>query len=80
MAKFGKKYRQLQIKTWEKEYIDYKGLKHFIKEKKEYGTLEGEKEDVINSFKLHLDKELKKFYLFFINQERELYLQINILI
>ena len=63
MAKFGKKYRQLQIKTWEKEYIDYKGLKHFIKEKKEYGTLEGEKEDVINSFKLHL--------------ERELYLQIN---
>jgi len=77
MAKFGKKYRQLQIKTWEKEYIDYKGLKHFIKEKKEYGTLEGEKEDVINSFKLHLDKELKKFYLFFINQERELYLQIN---
>ena len=77
MAKFGKKYRQLQIKEWQKEYIDYKALKHFIKEKKEYGTLEGETEEVIHSFKLHLDKELKKFYLFFINQERELYLQIN---
>ena len=77
MAKFGKKYRQLQIKGWQKEYIDYKALKHFIKEKKEYGTLEGEKEEVINSFKIQLDKQLKKFYLFFINQERELYLQIN---
>ena len=41
MAKFGKKYRQLQIKGWQKEYIDYKALKHFIKEKKKYGTLEG---------------------------------------
>ena len=35
MAKFGKKYRQQQIKEWEKEYINYKSLKHFIKEKKE---------------------------------------------
>jgi hypothetical protein len=80
MAKFGKKYRSLQKKEWEKEYINYKQLKHYIKEKKDYGTLEGEIEEVTNSFKIQLDKELKKFYLFFITQERELYLQINTLL
>ena len=31
MAKFGKKLRQRKIKEWEEHYIDYKGLKHFIK-------------------------------------------------
>lgn len=31
MAKFGKKLRQRKIKEWEENYIDYKGLKHFIK-------------------------------------------------
>ena len=31
MAKFGKKLRQRKIKEWEAHYIDYKGLKHFIK-------------------------------------------------
>ena len=34
MAKFGKKYRQLQIKERQQEYIESKGLKHFIKEKR----------------------------------------------
>ena len=34
MPKFGKKFKQLQIKEFEKEYINYKSLKHFIKEKK----------------------------------------------
>jgi len=32
MAKFGKKLRQRRIKEWEEHYIDYKALKHFIKE------------------------------------------------
>ena len=32
MAKFGKKLRQRRIKEWEENYIDYKALKHFIKE------------------------------------------------
>ena len=32
MTKFGKKLRQRKIKEWEGNYIDYKGLKHFIKE------------------------------------------------
>ena len=32
MAKFGKKLRQRKIKEWEENYIDYKALKHFIKE------------------------------------------------
>ena len=77
MPKFGKKFKQLQIKEFEKEYINYKSLKHFIKEKKNLNSLEDIKDEVITSFKNELDKELKKFYLFFINQERKLYLQIN---
>ena len=32
MTKFGKKLRQRKIKEWEEHYIDYKALKHFIKE------------------------------------------------
>ena len=32
MTKFGKKLRQRKIKEWEDQYIDYKSLKHFIKE------------------------------------------------
>ena len=31
MAKFGKKYRKLQIEEWKPYYIDYKILKHQIK-------------------------------------------------
>ena len=31
MAKFGKKYRKLQIEEWRPHYIDYKILKHKIK-------------------------------------------------
>ena len=77
MAKFGKKYRQQQIKEWEKEYINYKSLKQFIKDKRKLGSLIDIRDEVIKNFKEQLDKELKKFYIFFINQERELYLQIN---
>ena len=77
MPKFGKKFKRLQIKEFEKEYINYKSLKHFIKEKKNLNSLEDIKDEVITSFKNELDKELKKFYLFFINQERKLYLKIN---
>ena len=77
MAKFGKKYRQQQIKEWEKEYINYKSLKQFIKDNRKLGSLIDIRDEVIKNFKEQLDKELKKFYIFFINQERELYLQIN---
>lgn len=37
MAKFGKKFRQRKIKEWEQHYVDYKKLKHFIKENKSTG-------------------------------------------
>ncbi len=77
MAKFGKKYRQQQIKEWEKEYINYKSLKQFIKDKRKLGSLFDIRDEIINHFKEQLDKELKKFYIFFINQERDLYLGIN---
>ncbi len=32
MVKFGKKLRQRTIKEWEDNYINYKALKHFIRE------------------------------------------------
>jgi SPX domain protein involved in polyphosphate accumulation len=32
MVKFGKKLRQRTIKEWEENYINYKALKHFIRE------------------------------------------------
>ena len=32
MAKFGKILRKTIIKKWKENYIDYKSLKHFIKE------------------------------------------------
>ena len=35
MAKFGKKYRALQIQEWKAYYIDYKALKRKIKSIKE---------------------------------------------
>lgn len=34
-------------------------------------------EDVLNEFFKGLDKEIKKIYLFFVNKERDLYVQIN---
>jgi SPX domain protein involved in polyphosphate accumulation len=37
MVKFGKNLRQKRIKQWEKYYIDYKSLKHFIKENSNKG-------------------------------------------
>ena len=32
MAKFGKLLRKKTIEKWKNDYIDYKSLKHFIKE------------------------------------------------
>ena len=32
MVKFGKKLRQSKVREWAENYIDYKALKHFIKE------------------------------------------------
>ena len=78
MAKFGKKYRQLQIKEWQKEYIDYKALKHFIKEKKEYGTSEDKKEEenendlainLINSHRQITDEEISNSPILIIKEE-----------
>ena len=34
MVKYGKQYRLLQLEEWKKYYLDYKGLKHKIKEMK----------------------------------------------
>ena len=34
MVKFGKQYRQLQLDEWKKYYLDYKGLKHKIRQMK----------------------------------------------
>ena len=34
MVKYGKQYRQLQLDEWKKYYLDYKGLKHKIRQMK----------------------------------------------
>jgi len=78
MAKFGKKLRQRKIKEWEGNYIDYKALKHFIRVNNDPSNLNALKKDQLASkFNDMLEQELKKIYRFFVQQERELYLQIN---
>ena len=37
MAKFGKKLRTKIIEKWKENYINYKALKHFIKENNSLG-------------------------------------------
>ena len=129
--KFGKKFLKIQIKVWEKEYINYKRLKQIIKsinkkitvfnnniisndiiqETEEIkdpllsnGQIDENKNNELlinlktedlkeffsnfeiennnNIYHLYdfiqsLDEEFKKVYVFFINQERDLYNQIN---
>ena len=78
MTKFGKKLRQRKIKEWEEHYINYKALKHFIKENNNPNNQNALKnEELSKKFDELLEEELKKIYRFFVTQERELYLQIN---
>lgn len=76
MVKFGKTFSQLQKIEWKSEYINYKALKHFIKV--EYTKEEKiEQKELIAQFVSLLNQEVKNFYLFYVEKEREIYIMIN---
>ena len=88
MVKFGKSFRNGQIASWKDQYINYKALKHFIKEQSHAKAKVGQVDDgnqptqmnkteLVKTFVGMLDKELKKVYMFFVQNERELYIEIN---
>ena len=83
MAKYGKKFRKIQLPEWKGKYFDYKRFKQFIKnnnpdnlfpiQNDENGnntlvTLE----DKIKKFTDDLDKEIKRVYIFFTNKEKKI--------
>ena len=92
MAKYGKKFRKVQIADWKGKYFDYKRFKKFIKinsnpqnllpiqnddkDNNENIPLET-LEDKIKKFTEELDKEIKRIYVFFTNKEKKLYKDIN---
>lgn len=88
MVKFGKSFRNGQISAWKDQYINYKALKHFIKEQSNAKAKPGQvndenqpaqmnKTELVKNFVGLMDKELKKVYMFFVQNERELYIEIN---
>ena len=72
MVKFMKFFRKVQKKEWEKDYIDYKSLKHFIKE-----NINDKNFDVLYNFTSKLDNEIRKIFVFYMNQESKIYISIN---
>ena len=89
MAKFGKKFRKIQIKGWEEKYFNYKKMKQIIKKigyEKETTNLNElnniEKNEIIDKwikqFTDDLDKEIRAIYIFFSKNEKKLYKDINV--
>ena len=77
MEHFGKKFQAGQIANWKDRYTNYADLKAYIKEQSTSNNAQMNKAELISSFTSKLDKELKKVYMFFVQNERELYIQIN---
>lgn len=86
MVKFGKEFRSHIIASWSSSYLNYKGLKHFIKEQSsaslvpadaEHPVIQMGRDELIREFTSRLDKDLKKIYMLFVSSERELYIQLN---
>ena len=86
MAKYGKKFRKVQIEEWKKKYLDYKKFKQMIKKfVSEKNSLIPENSvdafdrvtESIYQFTDQLDKDIKKVYIFFTNKEKKLYKDIN---
>ena len=85
MVKYGKEFRKNQNLEWIEKYFDYKAKKKMIKEyasKKEGYDINTadyilELEKWINVFEKSIDQDIKKVYIFFSNQEKVLYKQIN---
>jgi SPX domain protein involved in polyphosphate accumulation len=92
MEDYESTYFKYMIQEWKNNYIDYSDLLKFINDNINKVAIlpSNEKDNIISNqenepnqneiiklFKSKLNKELKKFYIFFIQQERELYLSIN---
>ena len=90
MGKYGKKFRKVQLEEWKEKYFNYKRFKQLIKsflsEKNKIQKVEeiltpiDEMDNLnknITTFTDELDKEIKKFYVFFTNKEKKLYKDIN---
>ena len=73
MVKFGHNFPKLQKEEWKEEYLNYKLLKHYIKVEKNKNEKIDQKE-LIKTFINMLNKEIKKVYLFYVQQEREIYI------
>ena len=67
-----KTFRKVQKKEWENNYFDYKSLKHYIKE-----NLNNKNNEVLNNLTLKIDKEVRKIFVFYMNQESKIYVSIN---
>jgi len=84
MVKFGKTFRSKQIKEFKEKYLNYKSFKQLIKTFLKNNTNNNENNDnneILNNqtiqFTEKLDLEIRKVYIFFINQEKILYKKIN---
>ena len=88
MAKYGKKFRKIQIAEWKEKYFNYKLYKQKIKallsekNSEEFiSQFDDERQTDISSwtfkFEESLDKDIKKIFIFFSNKERSLYKKIN---
>ena len=85
MVKFGKTFRSKQIKEFKDKYLNYKSLKQLIKTFLKNNTTDNNKNnennEILNNqtiqFTEKLDLEIRKVYIFFINQEKILYKKIN---
>ena len=86
MAKFGKKFRKIQVRDWKEKYFNYKKFKQQIKKyisddnssKDETPIDQIEKNEKRDTeFTDELDKETKRVYVFFTNKEKKLYKDIN---
>lgn len=74
MVKFGKTFRKSQRAEIADKYVDYKGLKQFIKRELKS---EVKPKRLTTEFQELLNKEIKKIYIYFTKVERELYLEVN---
>ena len=87
MVKFGKTFRSKQIKEFKEKYLNYKSFKQLIKTFLKNNTNNNENNEnndnneILNNqtiqFTEKLDLEIRKVYIFFINQEKILYKKIN---
>lgn len=76
MGKFSEQFKSEQIDQFKGKYFSYDKLKETLNNNKANNVSESLQE-FISNFKEDLDKQLKKIYICFIQNERKLYVAIN---